>query len=357
MTRTSLLAALLLAGTLACSHSVAFTAADQGQGEPFSSVPPVRMTYNPADNYWPSWTQDGGGILYAYSFTNPDSRADDRCLGLLRPGGGTQLWQLCDDRGTHADSADSFAAADIDPTGQLIYLEASSRRGSGGLSGVNPPPQVTNLWLADTVFPFQRRLLAALPVRINNVFVNWFRDTRWTGPTSFLTLAQLDSIVPVGFGSRVDSLFIGLGVVRGDLTASGATFTMIPGTEGTQFYSFAENNASLVIWRTGLAIEKLPLAGGTPVVVGTIPNLTGMHITGLTCQGSTCLVGTSRSAPPDSVGPIVRFFRMSLGTGESTELAVGILDSPRISPRSTDVIGRDSNNGVRALYLHQGLLP
>ncbi len=244
MTKSSLLhaaaATLALLWVLGCSHSEPFTVTNNALTEPFSSAPPIRLTLNAGDNYWPSWTEDGKGIIYSYSYPQPTSHADDRCLGLLPPTGGTRLWQLCDERREHADSADSFAAAAIGTDGRLIYLEASTRRGSGGLSGVNQPPKNTVLWLADTALPFQRRALLVLGAQISDSFVNWFRDTHWIGPTSFVTLAQFDYIRLAPKSALFDSVFTGLGVVRGEIGPTAATFAIVPGTAGAQSYSLAE---------------------------------------------------------------------------------------------------------------------
>jgi hypothetical protein len=353
--RVHLLVALFAAS--ACGHSEPFTTQSQTQTLPYASQEPVRLTYNPGDNYWPSWTEDGRGIIYYYSVSNPDSYADDRCIGLLRPSGGTRIWQMCDERREHADSADSFAGAAIGSDGRLIYLEISTRRGSGGLSGVNQPPQTTVLWLADTTFPFQRRPLLQLGTQVSGTFVNWLRDTQWIGPTSFIALAQFDSIRPYPRSALVDSIFIGVGVVRGEIGSSGATLSIVPGTESASSYSLAENGTSLIIWRSGLALERVPLGGGTPSTIATIPTATGRKITGLTCQGSICLVSTTMSAPP-----AIRFWRVSLATGVAIDIAVGVDSFPRISPTSTDVVGRNVTSTVvgsrlGSLFLYRGLLP
>jgi len=268
MTRSPLsatiLGLLLALPGLGCSHSQPFGTGVDAVTVPFSAAPPVRLTYNAADNYWPSWTEDGRGIIYSYSYTQPDTHADDRCIGVLPATGGARVWQLCDERREHADSADSFAAAAIGTDGRLVYLEASSRRGPGGLSGVNPPPQTIVLWLADTALPFQRRALLQLGARISGQFVNWFRDTHWTGQASFVTLAQFADFKPRPNGALVDTIFFGVGIARGEILPTGATLSLVPGTAGATMYSVAENGASLVFVRSGPAIERVPAGGGSP---------------------------------------------------------------------------------------------
>lgn len=351
----AILGLLLVLPGFGCSHSESFGTGVDAVTVPFSTAPPVRLTYNAADNYWPSWTEDGRGIIYSYSYTLPDTHADDRCVGLLPPSGGTRLWQMCDERREHADSADSFTGVAIGTDGRLIYMEMSTRRGSGGLSGVNQPPQTRALWLADTAFPFQRRKLLDMSfgLSLNGIFFNALGDTRWLGSSSFIALAAKQG---TDFNPW-DSTLTGMAVVRGEITTAGVTLSIVPGTEGVQAYSLAENGVSLVIWRAGLSLERVPAAGGTATTVATLPSLPGMHITGLTCQATTCLVSASRSPTPGTIGLIRRAWRVSLPTGESVETTINIVGFPRISPVSTDIVGYDNITLRGSLFLYQGLLP
>jgi hypothetical protein len=323
---------------IACSHSEPFVTESQATAVPYENLTPVRLTYNPGNNYWPSWTEDGKGIIYYYSITEADIHADDRCIGLLQPAGGSRLWQMCDERREHADSADSFAGAAIGTDGRLIYLEVSTKRGSGGPTGVNQGPQTTNLWLADTTFPFQRHKLLDLSngMIVGGTFVNWLRDVQWTGPASFIALAQVDTIRPPPIpASWVDTVFVGVGVVSGTINPSGATLSLLPGTVGAKSYSLAENGASIIFSRSGLTLERVMESGGSPNIVTTIPAASGRKINGLTCRETSCLVATSTPA----TFPVNQLWLVSLATGAKSQLPVVVDDFPRLSPVSNEMIG------------------
>src|ERR1019366_10062732 len=80
---------------LACTHSDAWVTPPIVALPPFGTGADVQLTYNVDQNYWPTWTQDGRGILYA--FVNLENTAH-RCLGLLPATGGSRIWELCDNR-------------------------------------------------------------------------------------------------------------------------------------------------------------------------------------------------------------------------------------------------------------------
>ncbi|MGH7593976.1 MAG: hypothetical protein ACRELE_09020 [Gemmatimonadales bacterium] len=69
---------------LSCGHSDAFNPSATSVGS-FNTGFDIRLTLNPDQDYWPTWTADGRGILYA--FVNPVNAgvvADrHRCMGIL----------------------------------------------------------------------------------------------------------------------------------------------------------------------------------------------------------------------------------------------------------------------------------
>src|SRR5579862_9420510 len=113
--RTAIAASVML---LACTHSDAFITPGQAVG-PFTSGADVQLTLNPDQDYWPTWTADGRGILY--SFVDPGSTFLHRCMGLLPAAGGSRLWQWCDNRATQLDSSSSFTAYALSSSGALLY--------------------------------------------------------------------------------------------------------------------------------------------------------------------------------------------------------------------------------------------
>src|ERR1019366_9399129 len=136
-----------LAALGGCGHSDAFVFSVPAAPPPAAAAD-IRLTYNADQDYWPTWKQDGRGILY--SFVDPGAAVLHRCIGVLPAGGGQRLWQLCDDRATQTDSVSSFSGYALDSAGQLLYAEAVS-----GNTQLHALP-ATTLWLADTATPFAR---------------------------------------------------------------------------------------------------------------------------------------------------------------------------------------------------------
>ena len=186
----------------------------------------MRLTLNTEQDYWPAWTENGAGILY--SFIRPGSGPQHRCLGLLPAAGGRVLWQLCDDRAIESDSTNSFIAYALGGDGRLLYVEAVARNGVQGTV-----PAETTMWLADSARPFERRALFSFPGFVSGLPVAWLADLVWTGPSTFIALAQ--DFTPFAHCRDCgvdDSLFIGEAVVRGTIDASGATLQAVAGTAG-----------------------------------------------------------------------------------------------------------------------------
>ena len=52
--------------TVGCDHSdpISYTSPVLG---PVASGSNVQLTFNPDQDYWPTWTADGRGILYAFT--------------------------------------------------------------------------------------------------------------------------------------------------------------------------------------------------------------------------------------------------------------------------------------------------
>ena len=219
---------------LACGHSETFVEPTSSVGA-FNAGPDIRLTLNPDQDYWPTWTEDGRGILYSYVDQVPGPQ--HRCIGLLPATGGTRIWQLCDNRATQGDSVNSFAAYALGTDGRLIYVEAAAH---AGLLAPAAPDEST-LWLADSAAPFQRRPLLTLPTFVGSTRVAWLADIAWTGPTTFIALGQdFPLLGHCNFCGPMDSIFYGVAVVRGTITATGATLAIVPGTAGATSYSFAE---------------------------------------------------------------------------------------------------------------------
>lgn len=293
--RAAILPTLALA--LAC-HSESYPVGKSPDVGPFGTGPEVQLTFNADQDYWPAWTADGRGILYAFVDAESAAPPYHRCLGILPAAGGTRLWQLCDNRAVRNAIANSYTAFALDSSGRLLVAEAAAP--------INPEleqlPAVT-LWLADTAAPYARISLLTLPQTVNGLTVSWLSDLAWTGPNTFVALAQQFNSLPYCDACSCnpcprDTILADGGiVVTGTIVGQTATLLAIPGTDSATSYSLAEGGASIVYTRHhDPRLFKVPIAGGAPMPVPvqrSVPD-TGASITaelvGVSCKGSTCVV-------------------------------------------------------------------
>jgi hypothetical protein len=337
---------LLLAATLSCEHSQPFTEPTFPPLGPFSTAADAQLTFNPDADYWPTFSEDGRSLLYQYSTGRPDG---SRCLGLLPPAGGTWIWTFCDPRTLPVDSTRSYSAFALGDDGRLLYMEATSRL-------LGPEPFVETLWLADTAHPLARRALLTLPLAVHDSVVDWLTDAVWTGPATFVALANH---LVAAAKAALDTVFVGQFVVHGTISMNGAALTAIVGTEGADGYSLASGGSTVVFWRLNSGtIWQAPVGGGPPDSVATVPiNGIAAAIHGISCQGSTCVVATDQEELIDD--QLVPGFFIGLLAENGVLYQVGLADhsvvvregarqtnpddgrgwfTPRIVPGSGDVV-------------------
>jgi hypothetical protein len=339
-----LIPALLLLAA-ACGHSEPYTTAPTQNDGPFTAGAPTRLTFSSSTDSAASLTSDGQGVLYFFTgFAN-----GDRCIGLLPPGGGTRRWELCDTRFEAADSGKSYSAAALGSDGQLLYISALARRGRDG-------PDRTTLWLADSALPFQRRALISFPINIGGQGVSWLTDAQWTGPESFIARAGLLNVQRACANCTLDTTVVPSGMVRGTITATGATLSFVPGAESPDVVALAENGASLVFMRGFTEVRRVAATGGTSTLVGTLA--TSGRVTGLSCRGSDCVV-TQLGGTVAGGGEGTRVYRIRLATNAIDLLTTvaGRWAGPVLLPTGGDVVMQASTTPTRDLYLFKGLLP
>ncbi len=317
---------------LGCTHSDAFVAPPTATLGPPGAGPDVQLTLNVDQNYWPTWTEDGRGILYAFVDAESATPSNHRCLGLLPAAGGSRLWQLCDNRAVRNDSLSSYAGYAVDSAGRLLLAEATAPANSFA-----DLPRIT-LWLADTATPYVRTKLLALPQTVTGFTLTWLSEIRWTGANTFLALGQ-----QYGTVSR-DSIFGDGGiVVTGTIAGGVATLQAVTGTDSATSFSLAENGASIVYTRHhDLRLFKVPVGGGTPVpapVQRTAPDTAALmagELVGVSCKGSTCVVASddifltdSYVAPcPGGICEVFATFHAPLGNSQMQLLSVSLTGGP-----------------------------
>ena len=330
---------------IGCSHTGLVDPTVPAVG-PSGAGPDVRLTFNGNQDYWPTWTADGQGILY--SFVPVGSSPEHRCIGLLPAAGGSATWQLCDNRATEADSVSSFPAYALGADGQLLYVEAVSRSGPGSSS----PAHVT-LFLSDTARPFSRQTLLNLPTNLSGISVAWLADITWTGPTTFVALAEDFTAAQHCLACiAIDTIFPGIAVVRGTIGATGATLQLVTGTEGATSYALAEAGATIVFTRRDdRRLLKLPAAGGAVTAVATVASAGNAQLLGVSCRGSSCVVAADpvtltaidggATLASISAGPFeLRGVSLTTGAVQVLRTASGLVATPQISPLTGDVVAQ-----------------
>lgn len=336
--RRGLLLAAIVYLSVGC-HSEPFTPTVYALG-PNGIGADTRLTWNPEQNYWPVWTDDGGGILYA--FVQPGA-PQHRCLGMLPANGGTDVWQLCDNRAGQEDSANSFPGYALSVRGQLLYVEANTAR------GYFPTP---TLWLADTARPFVRTSLATLPIAFGPLTITWLTELTWIDSTSFLALGQhFGEFSHCALCGTPDTTFDDAGaVLAGTISGGHATLQVVTGTLGATDYSLAENGGSIVFTlRDDNTLHRVPVTGGTPTQIeGVAPG--GSQLVGVSCKGSMCLVAVDPLHLSEAFGSGTQY--PSIGADPRTIVSIDleaanaqtlytatsdIISTPRVSPVSGDV--------------------
>ncbi|MGH7581836.1 MAG: hypothetical protein ACREL5_01270 [Gemmatimonadales bacterium] len=365
------LAAMLVLA--ACDHTDPIATANSQLGARTTGVD-VQLTYNGDQDYWPNWTADGRGILYA--FVTSDAPVGHRCVGMLPPKGGTRFWQMCDNRTTQADSVSSFTGFALDDRGRLLYAEATS------IARFADIPDAYSIWLADTARPFVRKQLVTLPIQVGAQPYNWVSELQWTGPATFTALAQ------VYLPGQGDSTFSNNGAVLiGTISGDHATMQMIVGTDSATDYAIIDAGTAIAFTRRDdRRLLRVPIAGGVPSVIAQVlpdaSDLTVGQLVGLSCNTTACIVATAPivlSYRGDLVLPEVsphftggapegdlRVVSLSTGEVHIVDTDHAILATPMIAPGSHDVVVQRGGvwghlqtvrDGSSNLHLLSGLLP
>lgn len=327
---------------VACGHTPSFTDTVDRETTPLGMASPARLTYSGDQDYWPTLTADGSGVLY--SFPAPGRADHDRCVGLLPTTGGSQVWTLCDNRPGHADSTDSFGAYALDATGRLLYTEAT-----GALHQI--APRSVTLWLADTAAPSTGTKLASFPMQLGNATIDWLEELHWSDANDFYALATtLDYQQPCRGCVILDTVFIGQAVVHGVLNGNTATLSAVAGTEGAMAYALVPSGGVVFTRLRDPGIYQVSRSGGTPALLDTLPAAAGREFLGLDCSTTGCVLASAQVSIPLrgelDVFPIVtghpRLHWLSFTAGTLQDLAPGVTSSifatPLIVPATTSVI-------------------
>jgi len=337
----------LALGASGCTHTDPASVVTPPPEGPFTNASPAQLTFNSGRDELPSFTQDGLGILYSFQVSNRTDR--DRCVGLLPAEGGSRRFTLCESRRGFNDSTDNLAASALSSAGALLYVASTSRTNA-------QLPGTTRLTLSDTSEGASTRTLITMPVRAGSLLVDWLVDIRWIGPANFVALGQQFTVMPRCPGcAQRDTIFIPIAVVRGEITALGATLTPVLGTEGAVAYGLAAPGNDIVFRTNQVALQRVALEGGLPVVaIGVPPPETSLPpgatrmIVDHDCQGGKCAVLTITQIPSLS-GPYFEREIYTLPASGGAASRFGFTSS-LTSPRVWEAV-RLSPDGSRAVVV------
>lgn len=233
MRHTRWLAVLCLA---ACAHTE-LAPSEQPDNPPPSGPWPRQITFNTFDDRHPSWLPDGSGILY--STEREDHQLDrDRCIALLPPDGGSQLWRKCETDGRHeVDTTDVFEWPSVGPGGRAAFIHTTGWRNTKKTG-------MPRIGLA-TNFDFQHsRTVRTLPFfpGTKQVVLGW--TFRWRAADRLVFLGVLEFFQGSTFFP--DTFFTGQEIVEAHLIDDSTTnFTVVPGTDWASSVAVGDDSTKI----------------------------------------------------------------------------------------------------------------
>lgn len=246
--------ALALIAVLGCSHVDPGAPSDPPITRPYDPAPPVRLTLNPGQDQWPTFTADGRGIWYAYE--DLDRTDHDQCLGLLPAAGGTRTVSACQD--TPAAAAESLDVA-LSPA--VLGDRIAWMRIDSPIGGVQPEAgdlvvaPVTDLANARSVRNFPRH-------SPSGNFHSYGTDVQWVDDS---TLAYVGVQFYYNYIYR-DTSVAGIEVALVHLSEPGDSMTVAGGTFGATSLAVGPVHGELYFTRFDSRIYRVQLPDTTRTV-------------------------------------------------------------------------------------------
>jgi hypothetical protein len=236
--RAALLPSLLLGVSLAaCAHT------EPDPGSPPDNPPfgdgswPRTLTFSTFDDRHPQWLPDGSGIVY--STERGDQQRDrDRCIALIRPEVGTQIWRRCELDGRHVDTTDVWEWPSVGPDGRTIFIHTTGWNQAKKLGF--PRISLAHGWKFEDAgrvrtLPFTST--SGLPQTLGWTF-------RWASPTRVIYLGVYEFYQGSTFFP--DTFFTGQEVM--DLQLAGdslLSLTVVPGTTYASSVALADDSTTI----------------------------------------------------------------------------------------------------------------
>jgi hypothetical protein len=257
----------------ACSHSDPFPTGPQLGDGSYDQIEPIRLTFSPGDDGWPTVSADGQWISYRYARGTADR---DFCAGLLPIAGGQRLASLCAWETNDVSRSDDFRSAVLLDDQTVAYTRYSSGTG-------NQSPQEAGLYVAPLdALRDAREVLPLLgrPAGGSDNYLYLLGPVREDDHT-ILVLATKAYIGPKYANGPVDTTYRGVEISRIDVATTPAGVTPVapatdavgwafdPSTRMAYFrrptYSAQPGSGSFAV--VADTIFRVSLAGGTPEAV------------------------------------------------------------------------------------------
>lgn len=248
-------AVLLLSG---CSHGDSFTFRPTSDDTPLNPLQPIRLTYSPGEDQYPSWSPDGSGIFYSFV----DSVTGDRCVGRLPGSGGQVSAHRCPRNDPRNDSLDLAIEPSAAGDGAIAWIELHSARQrqvhdrGALLLGSLDPHQSPEARLA---FPY---LATTGTVHLTAAYLRWLPNRR-------LAYIGTDILIRSAcFKCKPDSIAIGREAMVLDLSVPGSIPVPIPGTsEATSIWPTADSSGLYYTLAGDTRVWRGTFDGQLPVTV------------------------------------------------------------------------------------------
>lgn len=251
-TRPPLRSLALLLSVLSCEHTQPFQASAPPPviGPLTPGRVPVRLTYNPGVDAYPTWVPDGSALIYQAQ--NPNTINKDRCLFALPPTGGTGTPVGCaDSTGVNT----SLGPAGVSTAGRLVVYEGVSLLYAG-------VPSTAGMYLA-VAWPFaSAKLILPLPRIIAAGRIDKLTGIHWLGDTAFLALGVRVSESVRCTGCAPDTLETGVQVLLVRPAGDSAVVGLVPGTAHASSYSFVAPDTVYFTLNNDNRILRTRIAGG-----------------------------------------------------------------------------------------------
>ena len=247
---TPLLATILLA----CSHSDPAGSWLPPEDGPLVDGSPARLTYSAGTDVWPTFSQDGSRLLYAYELGTPDR---DRCLGILPSVGGQRVAEVCS-VDANPGVRDGFEHGALSAGGVLAFT-----RHSGDIGG--PTASSGSLYFAPVDALADAQKVFDLKTVVTGASRRWdyLLDPTWISDTELAFVGTQVAYIPPGPFLPEDTIYTGLDLAKVRLDGGTPEVTVLADLGNAQALAFDPTLSRFAFLRHD-SVFTIAVGGGVP---------------------------------------------------------------------------------------------